>query len=294
MSLLELFCHIDDFCQNFEKTWQSELLESGMRRRRRATSLCLSEMLSIVVHFHQSEYRNFKAYYTKHVQSYLRAEFPKLVSYSRFIQLLPSIVVPLCAYLNACYGDCTGISFIDSTALAVCENRRIQQHKVFRGLAQRGHSSTGWYFGFKLHLVVNDCGEILACCITPANVDDRHCTPQLSEELWGKLFGDKGYLSKKLFLELFERGLQLITKLRRNMKNQLMNLSDKLLLRKRAIIETINDQLKNISQIEHSRHRSIAGFMTNVLAGLIAYSHQSKKPSLHFREALALESFIQN
>lgn len=281
MSLLELFCHIDDFCQDFEKQWHRELLASGLRQRQRPSRLSLSEMLTIMVYFHQSQYRHFKAYYTEHVQVFLNTEFPRLLSYSRFVQLMPDLVLPLCAYLQHCYGTCTGISFIDSTALAVCDNRRIHQHKVFAGLAARGHSSTGWFFGFKLHLVVNDCGEILAVCVTPANVDDRRCAPKLCAELWGKLFGDKGYLSKTLFEQLFEQGLQLITKLRKNMKNQLMNMTDKLLLRKRALIETINDQLKNISQIEHSRHRSLTGFMTNVLAGLIAYCHQPKKPALN-------------
>jgi hypothetical protein len=137
-------------------------------------------------------------------------------------------------------------------------------------------------------LVVNDCGEILSVSVIPANVDDRSCAPALCAELWGKLFADKGYLSRKLFEHLFEQGLQLITKLRKNMKNQLMSLSDKFLLRKRAIIETINDQLKNISQIEYSRHCSVTGFMLNLLAGLVAYCHQPKKPSLHLRDRLAL------
>jgi hypothetical protein len=294
MSLLELFCHIDDFCQSHEKVWQAELLKSGLRQRQRQKSMSLSEMLTIVVYFHQSQYRHFKAYYSQHLQVYLTAEFPTLLSYNRFVQLMPSLLLPLCAYLRECYGTCTGISFIDSTALVVCDNRRIHQHKVFEGIASRGHSSTGWFFGFKLHLVINDCGELLAVFVTPGNVDDRRCAPQLCAELWGKLFADKGYLSQKLFEQLFEQGLQLITKLRKNMKNQLMDLSDKLLLRKRAIIETVNDQLKNISQIEHSRHRSVCGFMLNLLAGLVAYCHQPKKPSLHLRDALALEALIQN
>lgn len=294
MSLLELFCHIDDFCQDYERVWQQEQLASGDRQRQRATQLSLSERLTLMVHFHQSQYRTFKAYYIEHVQKFLRGEFPQLVSYTRFVQLIPSLVVPLCAYLQQCYGRCTGISFIDSTPLAVCDNRRIHQHQVFANTAQRGHSSTGWFFGFKLHWVVNDCGELLSVCLTAGNSDDRQCVQRLTQDVWGKLFGDKGYLSKHLFEQLFERGLQLITKLRRNMKNQLMTCSDKLLLRKRAIIETINDQLKNISQIEHTRHRSLTGLMTNLLAGLIAYCHQPKKPSLHLRDALSLDALIQN
>jgi hypothetical protein len=183
----------------------------------------------------------------------------------------------------------SGISFIDSTSLDVCLNQRIHCHKVFAGLAARGHTSMGWFFGFKLHLVVNERGELLQFCITPGNVDDRKPVPRLAKKLFGKLFGDKGYISNPLaqsLRELFD--LQLITKLRDNMKNQLMLLSDRLLLRRRAIIETIIDQLKNISQIEHSRHRSVLNFFVNVLCGLIAYCLRPVKPSLGLDNLLAL------
>ena len=139
----------------------------------------------------------------------------------------------------------------------------------------------GWFFGFKLHLVVNDQGEILAFQLTPGNVDDRKPVPKMTEKLFGKLFGDRGYISQALFQQLYEEGLMLITSLRKNMKNHLMLLEDKLMLRKRSIIETINDQLKNISQIEHTRHRSYANFIVNLLAGLIAYALQAKKPSIN-------------
>ena len=154
---------------------------------------------------------------------------------------------------------------------------------MFKKVAQRGKTSTGWFYGFKLHLVVNDSGELLAFHITPANVDDRKPVLEMVKGLSGKLFGDKGYISKALFEALFEQGLQLITRLRKNMKNALMPMIDKILLRKRSLIETINDQLKNISQIEHSRHRSVANFMVNLVAGLIAYTHQPRKPSLNIQ-----------
>lgn len=236
--------------------------------------------MAIMIYFHQMRYRDFKTYYIQFVQVYLRSEFPKLVSYNRFVELLPSVLMPLCAYLQSCYGDCTGISFIDSTPIAVCHNRRIRQHRVFAHVAQRGKNSVDWFFGFKLHLVVNDRGELLACRLTAANVDDRAPVAKLMQRLWGKLFGDKGYLSQPLTRQLRQRGITLITKLKSNMKNRLILLSDKLLLRKRSILETLIDQLKNISQIEHSRHRSLANFMVNLVAGLIAYCHQPKKPSL--------------
>ena len=281
MSLLELFCSVDDFCQAYLRAGTGKQLGSGKRQRRRGGELHLSEVLTIIIHFHQSHYRDFKAYYTQHVQVNLSSEFPKLVSYHRFVELMSRALVPLTLYLQRCLGHCTGLSFIDSTALTVCHNKRIASNRVFAGLAQRGKTTLGWFYGFKLHLVVNDCGELLAFCLTAGNVDDRAPVPRLARRLFGKLFGDKGYVSQALFDQLFsQHTLQLITKLRKNMKNKLMLYTDRLLLRRRAIIETVNDQLKNISQIEHSRHRSPLNFLVYLMAGLIAYCWQPKKPSL--------------
>lgn len=278
-SLLELFCDIDDFCQQFVPDWNRRQLESGERQRQRAKRLTLSESMTILVHFHRSSYRCFKHYYLYHRQ-WLLSAFPELLSYSRFVSLMPTTLIPLCVYLMGRRGGQTGISFVDATSIAVCHNRRIHSHKVFKKVAKRGKTSTGWFYGFKLHLVINDQGELLAFQVTPANTDDRAPVPKLARGLVGKLFGDKGYISKKLFETLMEQGLQLITRVRKNMKNQLLALEDKLLLRKRALIETVNDQLKNISQIEHTRHRSVANFMVNLICGLIAYTWQPKKPSL--------------
>ena len=279
--LLELFCDVDDFCQRFMVDWERKLLSSGERKRLRATALSTSEIMTILICFHQSHYRHFKGFYLEHAQKHLREEFPGLLSYTRFVALMPSVLMPMAAYLyTRCRGENTGVGFIDSTRLAVCGNKRISRHKVFADSAQRGKTSMGWFFGFKLHLVVNDRGDILAFQITPGNVDDREPVPQLMHRLSGKFFGDKGYVSQKLFELLFDDGVQLITNIKKNMKNKLMPLTDKLLLRKRSIIETINDQLKNISQIEHTRHRSPTNFWLNLFAGLIAYTRQPKKPSI--------------
>ena len=280
MSVLELFCAVDDFMLGFAPHLKASQLAAG-RQRERAGQLCPSEVMTILIHFHQSHYRTFKAYYTDYVQVHLSSEFPHLVSYPRFVALIPGVLVPLLAYLQSCYGPCTGISFIDSPSLEVCDPKRIGQHRVFATDARRGKTSMGWFFGFKLHLAVNDRGDLLACCLTPGNVDDRTPVPELVKRLRGKLFGDRGYISAPLTHLLFEQGLQLITRLRKNRKNHLMHLSDKLLLRKRAIIESIIDQLKNIAQIEQSRHRSPVNFVVHLLAGLLAYSHQDKKPGLH-------------
>lgn len=287
-SLLELFVDVDDFCQTFLPTYEKQLLTDGAIKRRRARSLSLSEVMVILIHFHQSHYRNFKAYYCEHVLPHLRSEFPGLVSYTRFVDFIPSALIPLCVYFqHACLGECTGVSFIDSTSIDVCLVQRIASHKVFAGLAERGKTSLGWFFGFKLHLVINDRGEILNVLLTPGNVDDRKPVPKLVRKLFGKVFGDKGYISKDLYEQLLQTfGVQLVTKLRSNSKNRLpMTWSDRILLRKRAIVESVIDQLKNISQIEHSRHRSVSNFLVNLLCGLIAYARQPKKPSLG-REAL--------
>jgi hypothetical protein len=289
MSLLELFCHVDDFCQTFLPSFHAHLLASGMRQRHRARRLSCSEIMTILILFHQSHYRDFKAFYRQEVLAHLRPEFPSLVSYTRFVEFVPSVLLPLCAYLRQCMGRCTGISFLDSTALTVCHNKRISQHKVFAHVAQRGKTSTGWFFGFKVHLLFNEYGEVLEVALTPGNVDDRKPVPQMVKRVFGKIFADRGYLSQKLFQELLDTfGIRLITKLRKNMPNRLLPLVDKLLLRKRAIAETIIDQLKNISQIEHSRHRSPVNFVVNLVCGLIAYCHQPKKPSLHLGELPAL------
>jgi len=234
-----------------------------------------------LIEFHQSQYRNFKAYYLLHLSRHCRGEFPNLLSYSRFVALIPTALMPMCIYLHTRRGEDTGIAFIDATSLVVCHNRRIHSHQVFRKVARRGKTSMGWFYGFKLHLVVNERGELLAFRITPGNVDDRAPVPELTQGLTGKLVGDRGYISQQLFKVLWDRGLQLITKIRKNMSNKLMPLADKLLLRKRAIIETINDQIKNIQQVEHTRHRSLVNAMVNILAALVAYTHQPCKPSLN-------------
>ncbi|MBE0698878.1 MAG: IS982 family transposase [Anaerolineaceae bacterium] len=290
-SLVELFCHVDDFCQVYLPKLEQRLISSGVKKRQRQRSLTVSEVMTLLIRFHQSHYRNFKAYYLEHVSIHLRGEFPGLVSYKRFVDYIPSALIPLCAYLKlCCLGQCTGISFIDSTSLDVCLNQRIASHKVFAGLAARGKTSTGWFFGFKLHLVINDRGELLNIRVTPGNVDDRKPVLKLVRNLFGKLFGDKGYISQPL-QELLRQtvGIFFVTKLKSNSKKRLpMTWGDRVYLRRRAIVETVIDQLKNISQIEHSRHRSIPNFMVNLVCGLIAYAHQPKKPSLAYETSFCL------
>jgi len=281
MSLLEIFCDVDDFIKALSQSAAGDILGLTKRRPGPKPRMSLSEVITILIWFHMSGYRTFKQYYEEHVQQHLSSEFPELWSYTRFVEWIPRSADVLILYLLSKRGSVTGISFVDSTSLAVCRNQRIQQHKVFRGLAERGKTSMGWFYGFKLHLIINDKGEIISFSVTPGNIDDRKPVPSMAKGLFGKLFGDKGYISRKLTEALLAMGVQLVTPLRKNMKSQILPIMDHLLLRKRALIESVNDQLKNISQIEHSRHRSAINFFVNLFAGLTAYSLRPKKPSLN-------------
>lgn len=289
MCLVELYASVDDFWKSFKQEWEKHLIESAKPARGPDPELSIQEIMTIVIAFHQSGYRTFKHFYL-YVGANLRKEFPKLISYSRFVCIMKNIFVPLFAYLLHLRGELTGIAFIDSTSIKVCHNKRISRNKVFSGLAKRGKTTSGWFYGFKLHLIINDRGEILAFQITPGSVSDISMVETLSKGILGKLFGDKGYISSEIGKTLLKQGLELFTTIRANMKQKLMTLRDKILLRKRSLIETVNDQLKNISQVEHSRHRAAANFLINMLSGIAAYCHQPKKPSLRFTsiEASAL------
>ena len=284
MELVTLFYLVDEFCKGFEPAYRARLVASGEAVRNKPSSLSLSEILTIAIWFHSSNHKTFKHYYTDYVRAYLGADFPGLVSYGRFVELMSGTSIALHAFLVSLLGSPSRANFIDSTKVVVCDNHRIRRNKVFRGIAARGKSSMGWFYGFKLHLVVNERGELTSLMLTPGNVADNNTKlgAKLCKQLHGKLYGDRGYISKDLFETLWQQGVQLVTGIRKNMKNKLLPLWDKLMLRKRNLIETINDQLKNSNQIEHTRHRSPRNFLTNLLAGLVAYQLQPKKPSLHF------------
>ncbi len=280
--ITDIFCTVDEFCIHFEKFTEPFLLANPPKRKPKMSN---SEIITIMILFQLSGFRTFKHFYIYYVQKHMQEDFPQTVSYNRFVELMQSNLMALTMFSKTCaLGSCTGVSFVDSTPVKVCGNKRIKRNKVFKDLAKVGKSTMGWFYGFKLHIVINDKGEILSFCVTQANVDDRE--PLKNEEflkqIFGKLFGDKGYISEKLQQLLFVDGIQLITSIRNNMKNSLMTMSDKILLRKRSIIETVNDELKNICQIEHSRHRSVANFMANLVAGIIAYNFLPKKPSLKY------------
>lgn len=288
--ITELFCMADDFCKFFDTMMEKYTLKSDKTRRyHRDSTMSKAEIMLIMILFHDSGYRCLKHFYLEKVCKHLRHLFPKVVSYNRFVELEKEATIPLALFIKkVLLGKCTGISFVDSNPLRVCRNQRIHIHKVFRGIAQRGKCSMGWFFGFKLHLICNEKGELLNFMITPGDVDDRKPLEYKAfiEFLYGKLVADKGYIGRNIFQRLFVDGIQLITKLKSNMKGALMSVSDKLLLRIRAIIETVNDELKNIAQVEHSRHRGFDNFIVNLLGAIAAYCMFPKKPCINVQRTL--------
>jgi len=285
--LTKIFCEIDDFMQEFEEKYKRRLLESQEVKVKYGSRLSMSEVMTIVVYYHNYGNRTFKDFYLKSVSKHLKSYFPNLVSYNRFVELIPMVLIPLIGFLKLKRLVISNeITFIDSTKIAICNNKRIKRNRVFEGIAERGKSTMGWFYGFKLHIAINEKGELCGVNMSKGNVDDREeeVLDKVLKNVSGKLFADKGYISKKLFEHLFEQGTTLITNVRKNMKNRLIPLIDKLLLRKRSVIETVNDQLKNMCDVEHSRSRNPINFMVNMVAGLIRYSYFEKKPSINFAQ----------
>lgn len=280
-NITELYCFVDDFCYTVDANYADKLLP-GDKKRTRVPEITISEILTIVLLYHQSRCENFKVFYIYYLQTLYKSEFSKLPSYHRFIALKPRVLWYLVLLLQwFCeQAKITGISYIDATSIAVCHAKRISRNKVFKGLAKLGKSSYGWFFGFKLHLVINEIGEIQSLTLTKGNVDDRKPVPNLTEKLTGLLFGDKGYIKKELFHQLFDRGLKLVTKIKKGMKNSLISLKEMILLRKRSIIETVFSCLKNGLEFEHTRHRSPINFLVHIFSVLISYSMKPKKPSI--------------
>lgn len=278
--IVEIFCDIDDFCKEWFKESCSYLLPSPNRKRRRCCRMAASEIMTIVILFHLSHYRTFKDYYQECIEQDMRCYFPDLVSYNRFTEIMATILIPLTAYLHLRSGEKTGLYYVDSTPLKVCHNKRIYRHKTFEGIAERGKTSMGWFFGFKLHTVINHKGELVSFCITKGNVDDRTPLEQLFKNLKGLAAGDKGYLSKEKTESLLKKGLRLITRVRKNMKEKTRTYFEQFFLNHRGLVETVIDQLKTICHIDHSRHRKPDNFVINLVSGLAAYMLRPRKPSL--------------
>lgn len=272
--LVETFCDFDDFCKSIRTQWEATLVTDSKTPKRKygpEAGLVDSEIMTLLVLYHASRFKNFKAFYNGVVLGLLRPYFPGAPCYDRFLTLTKRVWVLLAFFLASRMGQKTDIYYIDSTPLAVCHNRRINRHKVFAGLAERGKTSMGWFFGFKLHLVFNHEREIVALKLTPGNVSDTTPVPELTKDLVGKLFGDKGYIGQKLAQELLRRGLALMTRVRRNMKSLPVSFLDKALLNGRGIAETIIGHVKEFSSLRLPKHRSVFNAFTHITAAIIAY-----------------------
>lgn len=278
--LVEIFCQIDDFCKFFEKEANIKLIGSE-KKVGRTRQLTTSEILTIIVYFHASGFKNFKTYYETMIRGYLRTDFSGSISYNRFIELRQESMFLLMLFVKIKgLGLCDGISIIDSCKLEVCNVRREYSHKVFKGIAAKGKTSTGWFYGFKLHLIINSQGEIISIFITPGNVADNNpeMLEKITQGIYGKMLGDKGYIGA--FEQLYEKGIHLIHRIRSNMKNKLVNMYDKLLLRKRGVVESVIDILKDEYSLQSTKLRSMTAFVAHVCSAVIAYSLRPNKPSI--------------
>jgi hypothetical protein len=280
--LIEIFVTVDDFLKEYEALMKLRSTDSFPKVRFEGI-MAPSEIMAIIIFYQYSGYKCFQYYYQEMVQHDLKGYFPEQVKYKRFLQLITKSVPYLYVFSKwrCINSEPTGIYFIDSKKLPVCHNRRIHNHKVFKGLAQRGKSSTGWFFGFKIHAVLNNIGQVMNFTITPGNVADsnpetlRHVLLKLE----GNCYGDKGYLSK-IFEELYLNGLKLVTKIRKNMKNKLVPIKEKYQSFKRAVIESAFDIMMSVFDIDHTRHRSPQNAMAHMLASVAAYSFMDQKPGV--------------
>lgn len=279
--LVSIFCQIDDFCKELDVYSRHYVLTGPSKGKSGpACGLSISEIMTILVMFQMSKFRDFKTFYNGFLGVYHKNYFPKMPSYARFIAIMNRAIFPLTIFAQVNGGKRTGIYYIDSSCLPVCHLKRSKRHKTFDVIAEYGRTSVGWFFGLKLHLVTNDRGELLAFKITKGNRSDSSEASSLLKSLDCLAFGDKGYIGKKLFEELLSNGLKLITRKRKNMKEKLdLSQYEKQLLNQRGIIETVIGHLKHYYHVWHSRHRSMINAMTHLVSALSAYTIEPLKLS---------------
>lgn len=282
--LTEIYVDVDDFCKAKMPLIAKALHHCGLYKKLHPSQLTLAEVMTILIYYQLSPYKNFKAYYTRHVLTDLRRDFPDLVSYDRFVALIPRTLIALMLYLayRCSRSVRTGLYYIDSTSLAACHPKRAHQHRTLKGFAAWGRSSTGWFFGLKAHLVINHLGQLVHVCITNGSTHDAHAKVlfSLTKDLVGWVFGDKGYLLNVDKQAFVEREGQLIWAAKPRRPKQALNwpVTAKKWAKKRSLIETVIGQNKAVCDLEHSRHRSVTNAFVNIYASLIAYSFYERKP----------------
>jgi hypothetical protein len=269
-TLLKIFVFVDDYCKSFEPHWNKLLLDfkkEGSRNRK--SELFLSELMTILLCFHLGDFKSFKSYY-KFLKKYHNSEFPNLVSYTRLVELKSSCAIPLLVLFEVISAQCDGESYVDSTHLPICHIKREYIHKLFKGIAKKSKSTMGWFIGFKLHMIVNEFGHPISFSLTHANCDDRKAPDNLFSKIFGKLFGDRGYVGKPFFERMKDKMIHIVTALRGNMKPQIMTQEDSRKLNKRSIIESTFNLLKNHLNMQHTRHRSPQNFAINIISSVCA------------------------
>lgn len=285
--LIELFIAVDDLYKSYVNYQRGRgvLPRSNGKVR---TQLNGSEVCTILVAYHYSGYKCFEYYYRELILGRYADYFPEAPLYESFLSYIPKAadLIYLWLLYSATIAQRTGLYFIDSKKLQVCHLRREKSNKVFTGVARKGKTSTGWFFGLKIHLIINNLGQIVAFDLTPGNVADNNqqLLMKLLQNLDGTCVGDKGYITK-LFDFFYENGLHLITKPKKNMKQTPVDLKFNALVNKRAVVESVFDILSSVCDIEHSRHRKPVNACVHILSALIAYQYFDQKPRVFFPSA---------
>lgn len=286
--MAQIFVDTDDLYKAFIAWSRTHTMGRLLMPKRRTTNLCPAEVATICIAYHLSGYKCFEYYYRDCLLVRYLSCFPQAPSYKRFVALIIR-VLPLLVLLllyKCAQSVRTGYYFIDSKKLEVCHIRRELSHQVFNGLARKGKGSMGWFYGLKLHLVINHLGQVVRCIITPGNVADnnqallRHMLHGLS----GRCAGDKGYQSA-LFEEFCTSGLLLLVRPKKNMRQLPALPADMRLLRQRPLIESFNDILATVCDVEHSRHRNPYHELANIIAAVIAYQYIPLKPHIFIPNA---------
>lgn len=282
--LIMLYIEVDDLFKSFKKHQAKRGLGSP-KKPTREPGLAPSEIATIIVAYHFSGHKNFEYYYRQCVLVRHRDCFPQAPTYERFLAYIPRCadLVILWLMYSAARSERTGLYFIDSKKLEVCHLRREKSNRVFEGIARKGKTSTGWFYGLKIHLVINNLGEIMSFALTSGNVADNNqgLLKEMLAGLEGICVGDRGYITK-LFDWFLASGLHLLTRPKKNMKHLPVESKHVFLTKKRAVVESVFDILQSVCDIEHSRHRSPANALVHILASLIAYQHLDKKPRVFF------------
>ena len=292
--IAEIYVEVDDFCKSQVEKISSlivkhKFFEDLYEKRHLSKRMTMAEVMTILIYYHYSGYKNFKTYYTKYVEKELKNDFT-IVSYNRFVWWTPLALLPLICFVMwcCCNGKRTGIYFIDSTKISACNNRRVHMNKVFKGFASWGKTSMGWFWGFKLHLLVNQYGELINCRFTTGSVSDNNVKVlfHLTNDINGWVIGDKGYLCNKAKNDFIEKDgeISLFAKPRKNQKTKKsyydrIPFLAKLWARKRGLIETIIGVKKEEFNLEHTRHRSIFNAFTHMYAAIAAYYFRVNKPN---------------